>query len=68
MPYKFHEPHRHHIEKMRFKVTDWSTYDEGLRNRGSLTFWIEEAVLQSWYAARRRTPGGSLSMPTVRSR
>ena len=58
MPYKFHEPHRHHIEKMRFKVTNWSAYDEGLRSRGSLTFWIEEAVLQSWYAAPRTTPGG----------
>ena len=58
MPYKFHEPHRHHIEKMRFKVANWSTYDDGLRNRGSLTFWIEEAVLQSWYAAPRTTPGG----------
>ena len=58
MPYKFHEPHRHHIEKMRFKVTNWSAYDEGLRSRGSLTFWIEEVVLQSWYAAPRTTPGG----------
>lgn len=36
MPYKFPEADRHHIEKMRFKVTNWSAYDGGLRNRGSL--------------------------------
>jgi len=58
MPYKLHEPCRHHIDKMKFKVTNWSDYDEGLRRRGSLTFWIEEDVLQSWYAAPRTTPGG----------
>ncbi|MGI9504963.1 MAG: transposase [Geminicoccaceae bacterium] len=39
-------------------MTNWSAYDEGLRSGGSLTFWIEEAVLQSWYAAPRTTPGG----------
>ena len=58
MPYKLQEPRRHHIDKMTFKVTNWSDYDEGLRRRGSLTFWVEEDVLQSWYAAPRTTPGG----------
>ena len=58
MPYKHHEPRRHHIGKMKFKISNWSSYDEGLRQRGSLTFWIEEAVLRSWYAAPRTTPGG----------
>lgn len=58
MPYKHHEPRRHHIDKMTFQITNWSDYDEGLRQRGSLTFWLEEAVLQSWYATPRKTPGG----------
>ncbi|MGI9508619.1 MAG: IS5 family transposase [Geminicoccaceae bacterium] len=58
MPYKFQEPRRHHFDKMTFKVTNWSAYDEGLRNRGSLTFWVEDDVLQSWYAAPRTTRGG----------
>lgn len=47
MHYKFHEPRRHHINKMTFKVINWPAYEEGLRNRGSLTFWVEEEVLQS---------------------
>ena len=58
MPYKLQEPRRHHIDKMTFKITNWSAYDEGLRQRGSLTFWVEEDVLQSWYAVPRTTPGG----------
>jgi hypothetical protein len=28
---------RHHIGKMKFKVTNWVEYDAGLRQRGSLT-------------------------------
>ena len=63
MPYKHHELHRHRILEMRFKVTNWRDYDEGLRPRRSLTFWIEEDVLAVWYATPRTTPGGLL--PTV---
>lgn len=48
------------IGKMTFKIKNWSAYDEGLRHRGLLTFWVEEDVLQSWYAAPRTTPGGQL--------
>ena len=68
MPYKFHEPHRHHINKMTFKVTNWSAYEDGLRDRGSLTFWVEEEVLQSWYAGPRTTPGGQPIYAEGRSR
>ena len=28
---------RHHIPKMKFKVTNWAEYDAGLRRRVSLT-------------------------------
>jgi len=30
----------------------------GLRRRGDLTFWVEEAALAGWQAPRRSTPGG----------
>lgn len=33
--------------KAKHKMTNWSQY-KALVNRGSLTFWIDELVIQSW--------------------
>ena len=33
---------------MRFKVQNWPACEAGLRHRGSLTLWIEDAALDSW--------------------
>ena len=35
MPNKHNDARRHHIPKMKFKVTNWSTYEAGLRRRGA---------------------------------
>ena len=37
-------------EKMgdKYRVKNWSEYDAGLKQRGSLTFWVNEEVLKSW--------------------
>jgi hypothetical protein len=43
---------------MRFRVTNWSSYEAGLRRRGSLTFWVDEDAIAGWRAALRTTPGG----------
>ncbi len=48
MPYKCNESRRHHIKKMKFHVTNWPAYDAALRQRGSLTFWIENEALEQW--------------------
>ena len=58
MPNKHNAPRRHHIPKMKFRVTNWAEYDAGLRRRGSLTLWVTPEVLDGWRAARRTTPGG----------
>jgi len=58
MPFKHNAPHRHHIPQARYQVTNWPAYEAGLRLRGDLTFWIEEAALAGWQAPRRSTPGG----------
>jgi transposase len=58
MPHKHNAERRHHIAKMPFKVTNWAEYEAGLRRRGSLTMWINEAALDAWTAAPRSTPGG----------
>ena len=33
---------------MSFKVQNWPEYEAGLRRRGSLTLWIDDAVLDEW--------------------
>src|SRR3984885_12211648 len=48
MPYKHNAARRHHIPKMSFKVQNWPAYEAGLRRRGSLTLWIEDAALECW--------------------
>jgi hypothetical protein len=58
MPNKHNAAHRHHIAKMKFRVTNWAEYEAGLRRRGSLTLWITPEALANWRAPRRRTPGG----------
>ncbi|EWY36184.1 hypothetical protein N825_29455 [Skermanella stibiiresistens SB22] len=58
MPNKHNDAQRHHIPKMKFKVTNWSAYEADLRRRGSLTLWISDEAIAAWRAAPRKTPGG----------
>ena len=45
MPNKHNAARRHHIPKMQLRVTNWPAYEAGLRNRGSLTFWVTPEAL-----------------------
>jgi hypothetical protein len=58
MPFKHNAARRHHIGKMKFKITNWSEYETGLCRRGSLTLWITPEALSSWQAPKRTTRGG----------
>ncbi len=37
MPFKSNADRRHHIPEQRHRVTNWASYEAGLRARGSLT-------------------------------
>ena len=58
MPFKLNASRRHRIPKVRRRVTNWPIYEAGLRRRGDLTFWLDEAALAGWTAPRRTTRGG----------
>ena len=45
MPFKHNAARRHHIRRARYRVTNWAVYEAGLRRRGDLTFWVNEAAL-----------------------
>jgi hypothetical protein len=42
MPHKFNASHRDKITKQKQRMTNWSRYNESLRQRGDLTVWISK--------------------------
>jgi hypothetical protein len=58
MPFKHNATRRHHIPKARHRITNWPAYEAGLRRRGDVTFWLDEAALSEWHAPRRTSRGG----------
>ena len=58
MPFKHHAAHRHRVPKARYRVQNWPAYEAGLKRRGNLTLWLDEAAIAGWQAPRRTTPGG----------
>jgi hypothetical protein len=43
--FKANADRHHHIPRQRDRVTNWSEYDAGLRQRGSLTVWFSEEAI-----------------------
>jgi hypothetical protein len=58
MPFKHNAARRHRIPRARYRVTNWPAYEAGLRRRGDLTLWLDEAAVAGWSAPKRSTPGG----------
>ena len=58
MPFKHNAARRHRIPKARYRVQNWPAYEAGLKRRGDLTLWLDEAAIAGWKAPRRTTPGG----------
>src|SRR3954468_21463858 len=58
MPFKHNAARRHRIPRARYRVTNWPEYEAGLRRRGDLTLWLDEAAVAGWSAPKRSTPGG----------
>src|SRR5918998_2498974 len=58
MPLNPPPPRRHRIPQARYRVQNWPAYEAGLKRRGDLTLWLDEAAIAGWQAPRRSTPGG----------
>jgi hypothetical protein len=58
MPHKVNAACRHLIPRPKRRVTNWSDYNEALRQRGSLAVWFTDEAITAWKAAPRTTPGG----------
>ena len=42
-----HQRNRHEKYKTKYKVTNWSSYDRSLVNRGDITLWLSDDVIRS---------------------
>jgi hypothetical protein len=58
MPYNINADRRHRIAKQRHRVTNWPSYEAGLRARGSLTVWFTAEAIEAWGAEPRTGRGG----------
>jgi hypothetical protein len=37
------------VAKPKFRITNWNTYNKALINSGSMTFWLDDEAIKSWY-------------------
>ena len=44
--------------KTVYRISNWPTYEAGLRQRGSVTLWLSEDARKAWCYRGRRKPGG----------
>ena len=58
LPFKLNQDRRHRIPKQKHKLMNWREYDASLRQRGSLTVWFGDEVIEGWRAEPRPTQGG----------
>jgi len=38
--------------KKKYRIKNWKEYNEALKQRGSVDFWIDESVTKSWYTQK----------------
>src|SRR5215207_1421647 len=51
-------PNRPKRFRARYHIRNWPQYEAGLKRRGDLTLWLDEAAIAGWQAPRRITPDG----------
>jgi IS5 family transposase len=59
MPHKLKDPYRHKFNKAQFKLSNWSSYNESLKQRGNLTIWFTRDAMDQWYykTPKKKSPG-----------
>ena len=45
--------------KNQYRIQNWSEYNAGLKCRGSLTFWLEEDVVEKWLVKNKTGKRGA---------
>src|SRR5579872_1337256 len=45
-------------KKDKHRIRNWGQYNQSLVNRGSITFWFDEAAIAKWYSVERSNKPG----------
>ena len=45
--------------KNQYRIRNWSEYNAGLKQRGSITFWLDEYVLEQWLVKKKTGKRGA---------
>jgi len=45
-------------DKVKYKILNWSAYNKSLVNRGNITIYFEQSVLDIWYSSLPNKQGG----------
>lgn len=53
------------MSKDKYKVTNWSSYNNGLKQRGSINLWVSSNLSQSWVWEGKSKRGGQYSYSDV---
>jgi hypothetical protein len=53
MPNKYPKKKGWNVPKQKYKLTNWSDYNEALRRRGDIMVWLSEDAIAQWYAGER---------------
>lgn len=46
---KQNKPRKCNSKRVRYKIKNWKAYNSSLKNRGSITLWLSDEVIESWY-------------------
>lgn len=45
------------MDKKSYRVRNWGEYNKALKQRGSITFWINEKTVSKWRAEKEKKRG-----------
>ncbi|OOE96251.1 transposase, partial [Salinivibrio sp. IB643] len=46
------------MSKAKYKISNWKQYNQALVNRGSITFWVDDAAIQGWHCKKHHGKRG----------
>ena len=50
----------------KYKVTNWSSYNNGLKNRGSITLWLNSELTDQWNWRGKSKRGANMNIVMLR--
>ena len=52
MPHKHNDSRRHKFEKAKYRVMNWSDYNDALRKRSDIMVWFTDGAMGAWVPDR----------------